>query len=408
MPVKSLMELASAACVKNIRELESVGDYLPYETVRSILLRVDSAHQLRQIELNSPQVEGETGEIWLKIIEREFPMEYKQKAYKPQNPKKWYRVWEKYKKDHDLALEESEKKLMNALAGLRQDKEKNTSKIVDRKLLPRAGRVGPRRPWGQRDGAGSTLAFTRGSRTKTHNGASVMRKVRRETKEIASIHGKLSRQGSASLSKLAKAPPAMVNDYRRASQPVFRPTQRVSEPSEVVTAHEERATFISDSESDQGEDLFDDDDDDNEPYGDDDEEELPPPRNPAPRSNSKASATSLLKKRPGSSSSAPSSAPSRPASTPRRSGILSNSYKGPRPQTTTTSSAAAPPKSSRPAEPPKPSQRLPRTQTSPPPSADPGPSSSPPPPAPSARPPVAVPARKRKAVDVFMKRKKRA
>ncbi|KAJ4173666.1 hypothetical protein NW754_012663 [Fusarium falciforme] len=388
MPPKSLMELATLACIKNIRELEGVG-YLPYDTVRPILLRIDNAHQLRKIELNSPQVEGETGEIWLKIIEREFPMEVKAKAYKPQNPKSWFRVWKKYKKDHDNALQESEAKLMNALAGLRQDKEKNTSKIVDRRLLPGlAAKIGPRRPWGQRDSSSSTFTFNKGSRTKTKTGAQTMRKIRRETQEISNIHRKLSRPTAASnaITALRRAPAAMVNDERRATLPSLIKTPKASEPSEAMLAHEQRATFISDSESDQGDDLFDEDEED---------EPEPVPRKPAPKSFAKSSATSLLKKRPGSSSGVlrTSTAPT------KRPGILSNSYKGPK-TSTTTSSAPAPSKP-RP-EPPMPSQRPPRTQSSPPPSADPGPSSSPP-----ARAPLPMP-RKRKAVDVFMKPKKRA
>ncbi|KAM0437665.1 hypothetical protein ACHAPT_002029 [Fusarium lateritium] len=385
MPVKSLVDLATAVCVKNIRELEGVGDYLPYETVRPILLRVDNAHQLRKIEVNSPQVEGETGEIWLKIIEREFPMEYKAKAYKPQNPKSWFRVWKKYKHDHDNALQESEAKLMNALAGLRQDKEKNTSKIVDRRLLPRAGRVGVRRPWGQRDSSSSTLTFNKGSRTKTRTGAQTMRKIRRETQEIANIHGKLSRPTAASnaITALRRAPAAMVNDERRAALPALIKAPKHSGPSEAMIAHEERATFISDSESDQGDDLFDDEEEDDEP-------EEPIPRKPAPRSIAKSSATSLLKKRPSSASGGPLRSSATPV---KRPGILSNSYKGPASSTPTTSKPRA--------ELPKPSQRPP-PQASPPPSADPGPSSSPP-----ARAPLPMP-RKRKAVDVFMKPKKRA
>ncbi|KAJ4325437.1 hypothetical protein N0V84_003489 [Fusarium piperis] len=384
MPAKSLMELATTACIKNIRELEGVG-YLPYDTVRPILLRVDNAHQLRKIELNSPQVEGEAGEVWLKIIEREFPMEVKAKAYKPQNPKSWFRVWKKYKKDHDNALQESEAKLMNALAGLRQDKEKNTSKIVDRRLLPGAGRVGPRRPWGQRDSASSTLTFNKGSRTKTKTGAQTMRKIRRETQEIANIHRKLSRPTAASnaITALRSAPAAMINDERRAALPSLIKAPRAPEPSEAMLAHEQRATFISDSESDQGDDLFDDEEED---------EPEPVPHKPAPKSFAKSSAASLLKKRPGSSSGVlrNSAAPT------KRPGILSNSYKGPKPSTATSPTPAP----SKPRA--EPSQRPPRTQTSPPPSADPGPSSSPPP-----RAPLPMP-RKRKAVDVFMKPKKRA
>ncbi|KND90206.1 Elongin-A [Tolypocladium ophioglossoides CBS 100239] len=251
-PVKSLLEIATMVCIKNIKGLESVGDYLPYESVRHILLKVDSAYQMRQIELNSPQLQGETGEIWIKIIENDFPLEYKATAYKPQSPDKWYRVWEKYKKEHDLAIEESENKLKNALAGLQEVKEKNTSKIVERKYLPRAGRTGPKRAWGQRDTTSSALTFKAGSRTKTNTGASVMRKVRREVKEIAAIHGQLSRpiRGPTRQTEVKKAPSAMVNDYRRAANPQYRTTNKAPESLSAVEQYEKRATFISDSEED--------------------------------------------------------------------------------------------------------------------------------------------------------------
>lgn len=269
MSPKSLMELATMACVKNIKALDSVGDYLPYENVRYILLRVDNAHQLRQIELNSPHIQGETGEIWLKIIEREFPLEYKANLYKPQDPKKWHRVWEKYKRDHDKNLEESENKLKIALAGLRQDKEQNTSKIIDRKLPPRISKLATRRGGGPRGefSSASGMLFGGGSRTKTANGASVMRKVRREVKEIANIHGSLSKSIRAPSKQMPvrQAPSAMVNDYQRASQPVYRPTVKVPEKLSAVEEHEQRAAFLSESEEEYDDDDADDDDEPERP-----------------------------------------------------------------------------------------------------------------------------------------------
>ncbi|KAG5928113.1 hypothetical protein E4U53_002740 [Claviceps sorghi] len=274
MPVKSLFDLATAMCVKNLKGLESIGDFLPYEAVRHILLKIESASQLRQVELNSPQIQGQTGEIWLKLIERDFPLEYKNKAYKPQDPDHWYRVWEKYKKDHDRAIQESEDKLKNALAGLRQDKEKNTSRIIERKLLPKTLKLaGAKKLYsGHRDAHSNSLTFNAGSRTKTNNGASVMRKVRREVREIATIHGSLSKPirvptRQSQLSQLQRAPAAMINDYRRAAQPQYRSSAALSpeEPS-ALAEHEERATFISDSEDnddgddgDDGDNVFDDD-----------------------------------------------------------------------------------------------------------------------------------------------------
>ncbi|VUC33823.1 unnamed protein product [Clonostachys rosea] len=265
MRVRSLVDLATAACIKNIRGLEGVGDYLPYENVRHILLRVENAHQLRRIELNSPQIEGKTGEIWLKLIEKDFPIEYRARGYKPQDPKKWFKVWEKYKREHDDSVKESAMKLKDAFAGLKQDREKNTSKIVERRLLPRSGATGPPRRYGPREGTSNSLMFGSGSRTKTLSGAGVMRKVRREVKEIANIHGSLSKsvRGPVRHSGVNKAPTSMVNAYKRAARPAQAPSRPPpQEPPKVpsaVTEHEARATFISDSEDDDngGDYLYD-------------------------------------------------------------------------------------------------------------------------------------------------------
>lgn len=300
MPVKPLLDLATAACVKHIKNLESVGDFLPYESTRPILSKVDSAYQLRQIELNSPQIQGRTAELWIRIIEKDFPLEYKAKAYKPQTPDKWYRVWEKYKKEHDAALHESENKLKRALAGLQEDKEKKTSKIVEQKYLPRTKKLGLRRGLNSasNSSASSTLAFNAGTRTKMINGASVMRRVRREVMEIATIHGALSRPIRAPTrhARVDKAPPAMLGDYRRAAQPHFRssaPSVAPPPPPSVVEQYESRASFISDQDDD------------------DDEEDAPQPlaKQPAPSTSlaappskpstaSKAAKISLLKQRP--------------------------------------------------------------------------------------------------------------
>ncbi|KAI9172154.1 hypothetical protein HJFPF1_01647 [Paramyrothecium foliicola] len=418
MPVRSLWELATAACLKNIKELQGVGDYLPYETVRHVLLKVDNAYQLRQIEINSPQIEGETGEVWLKLIEREFPLEYKANAYKPQNPSKWYKVWEKYKKDHDIALEESERKLMHSLANLQENKDRNTSRIVDRKdkkYLPRE--PGGKRHWSQRQ-LPSNLTFGGGKRTSTSTGAGVMRKVRREVKELKSIHGVFSKTGRRPLNhgQVTAAPPAMVHDYRTAAQPTFRSNPKEAVPSSAVTDYEKRAAFISDS--DEG-------DDDDEFF--DETKRRPKPKSFAkPFKSSKApDAISPMKKSTSSGASNATASPSRlhaartPATTSssgtkRGSGLLSNSYNPASRNTLTrvipkTASTAAPgpkPRSQAGTEPPpRPATQLPRKQSSPPPRS--AVDSSPPPSTVAPQGSSQGPLRKRKAVDVFMRPRKR-
>ncbi|KAF5125760.1 hypothetical protein E5D57_010450 [Metarhizium anisopliae] len=400
MPVKSLSELATAACLKNLKELGSIGDYLPYEAVRHLLLKIESAHQLRQIELSSPQIQGLTGEIWLKLIEKDFPLEYKAKAYKPQNPDKWYRVWEKYKRDHDAALEESENKLKNALAGLRQDKEKNTSRIIERKLLPKSVKLGgPKRPFGgPREAHSNSLSFNSGSRTKTVNGASVMRKVRREVKEIATIHGALSRPNRAPTQRLQmrKAPESMVNDYRRASQPQYRSSALSPEPPSAVAEHEERATFISDSEEDE------------EGNGDlSDDEVAKMPAKPAKKFVAQSAATSLLKRRPNTSQ-----ATSSPSTTIKRVSASNTASSPVKNSSSLTNKFNRSADKSPPASPPKPQSGSVTThennsnnqsKASPPLPTASGSSLSPH--AESVAPRVMP--RKRKAVDVFMRPKKR-
>ncbi|KAM3456239.1 hypothetical protein MY3296_001836 [Beauveria thailandica] len=263
MPVKSLHEMATAVAIKNIDSIVSVG-YLPYSSVRHILLKVDSARQLRQIELNCPQLHGETGELWLRLIEKDFPLEFKAKAYMPKSQDRWFKVWEKYKVDHDRSIKESEEQLRAALMGLRQDKEKNTSKIVEGRFLP-SDAIRPKKRNGPKDHTTSVLTFGGGSRTKTLTGADVMRKARREAREVRNIQGTLSRSVVAPIRVLEKQhlkapPPAMVRERRIAAQPAFRTPeteereQRLQElekkRAETLEEHAQRAAYITDSEED--------------------------------------------------------------------------------------------------------------------------------------------------------------
>ncbi|KAG5961830.1 hypothetical protein E4U57_007423 [Claviceps arundinis] len=428
MPPKSLLELTTAACLKHLKALESIGDFLPYDAVRHILLKVESPHQLRKIELNSPQIKGHTGELWLKLIEKDFPLEYKNNAYKPQNPDHWYRVWQKYKKEHDAAIKASEAKLKDALAGLRQDKAQNTSRIIERKLLPKSLRMaGAKKMYnGQRDVQSNSLTFNGGCRTKVNTGASVMRKVRREVKEIATIHGSLSKSiqapiRPAQLSQIQKAPASMISDYRRSSQPQYRSTAALApETRSALLEHEKRATFISDSE-------------DNEDF-DDDFDEMPKAsskliRKPKPITQaSPPSSTSLLKNKSPKVSSSQATPPTTQLPTPSATsstvrkikapgGLLSNKFKGkvvgkpstlsrPKASPAKTAVVAMPAPQSEAAKVPRSLTTHARTSTSPAPAS----SLSPPQPRKPAQP-VAEPVpssecvpRKRKPVDIFMRR----
>lgn len=411
MPVKSLVDLASAACIKHIRHIDSVGDYLPFENVRHILARVENAQQLRRIECNSPQIEGCTGEIWLKIIERDFPLEYRARAYKPQNPAKWYRVWERYKKDHDAAVEASVNQFKSAFAGLQQDKVKNTSKIVEGRLLPATGRIKKGRRGGLHGGDRSMLAFAGGSKTKMAHGADVMRRVRREVKEIKSIHGSLSRSVDAvnrakGIAQVQYAPKGLVNEQRAAAQTAAASSMKASAPrqvkkSSVVKEYEARATFLSDSEDDYDDhDGHDDEFDSGEEIFDEPKKAPPPPRPVV-----KAKAPVVARKAPATAEASASTSPARPrpvAAPAAKSGLagrMAQKFGNPRivkkappaseaskPPTTASAYASASPARKAPAKPsPEPEAESPEPESK----------------------PALAPPRKRKAVGIFMRPKKR-
>ncbi|OAA64931.1 RNA polymerase II transcription factor SIII (Elongin) subunit A [Cordyceps fumosorosea ARSEF 2679] len=283
MTPKSLHEMATAVATKNIRSIVSVG-YMSYPSVRHILAKIEDARQLRQIELNCPQLQGETAELWLRLIERDFPLELRAHAYMPKHADRWFKVWERYKADHDRSLHASEEQLRAALSGLREDKEGKKSRIVEGRFLPSDATRPRRRPLGPKDGSTSVLSFGGGSRTKTLTGAGVMRKARREAREVRNIQGALSRSVVAPIRLLEKQhlttrspaatisqpPPGMVREHRIAAQPAYRtPEAEASEKraeelarkraEAVIAEHAKHAAYITDSEEEDDWDNGDDD-----------------------------------------------------------------------------------------------------------------------------------------------------
>ncbi|KAK1658603.1 RNA polymerase II transcription factor SIII subunit A [Colletotrichum godetiae] len=296
-PTKSLAELCIAMCQRHITELSSVGngDVLQYHHVRDILLRVINPAQLREIELNSPFIQGETSELWLRLIKKEFPSESHEKNYAPKNPSKWYKIYERYAEERREAQQQAEAELLARVQGLRQKKDNNVSRIVDPKLArflpkpPKTGRTFSTQPRGKKE-LPSTLSWAAGSRMKTTTGASVMKKARREAKEIKGIRSTMAvPTGMIRAPRLKQAPPSMAAEHRISSQPIFRPTSTSSRPPTHSTyaTPQSKATYVSDSsDGEDGED------------GDLFSDEGTPKKNKGPASSSRHSRDTTAPSRP--------------------------------------------------------------------------------------------------------------
>ncbi|KAH6666006.1 putative Elongin-A, partial [Halenospora varia] len=232
MPAPSLVDLSTRACIKNIRSLTDVGDF-EFWKIKTVLARVDSPEQLHRIELASPQIQGEDAELWQTLIRKHIP-NWQEKNYAPKNPKKWYEVYCKYKKEQQRKIAEDEEILRNRMMGIKKQKDSMVSKVVDLRNLPKV----PRDPRMIANNGGvplkgkslfrqekpSGLNWTSGSKTKMTDGKSVLTRARREAKEIARM-SKLStptHQLVGRKSQVLKAPAGMAGEYARAAQPAVR------------------------------------------------------------------------------------------------------------------------------------------------------------------------------------------
>lgn len=443
MAPPSLVDICIRKCIKHASMIHDLGD-LPIHLAKPILRRIDNVKQLREIELNSPQFADETIEIWKKLIARDFPNWHK-KNYIPKNPRSWYRVYAKYKKESDAELAAAQDKLKNAFSALKADKAAMTTGSIETRDLPRLPKDG--RPVGGTRGPGrglpDHLTWGGGSRTKLTDGQSFLKKARREAREYAYRRQLATPMGKLKVpeGQIKKAPDAMVQQYRVQRQDEFRiRAPRKSKSAAQLAEEAERkerearllkiknltggrpAQMVSDSEADDHEE--DDDEgsgyrglrdiigyDDEEPdlFGDGDEE--------GAASEPQRLSKKEPQKRPATYHSDASSAPS------KRPALLSNSRKPgsglldfkpgaqqrvARPLSKPSAAPAQPPGQGSP--PPKPRQPAHASAPPPTPVKTQLPQSSPPPRPQSTSagsPPPAMMRKRKPQVDVFMRQNKK-
>ncbi|KAF2272180.1 uncharacterized protein EI97DRAFT_233354 [Westerdykella ornata] len=124
MPAPSLYSLAKARAIASIDSIEDVGD-LPYAFVAPILRHLQSPDQLVTLERNCPQLQGETGELWLRFIKRDIPG-WDKKPHEPHNPKNWHKVYAKLKREAEREKAAQEEKLRLQMKRLTEEKNKST------------------------------------------------------------------------------------------------------------------------------------------------------------------------------------------------------------------------------------------------------------------------------------------
>ncbi|RMD39902.1 hypothetical protein DV735_g5223, partial [Chaetothyriales sp. CBS 134920] len=136
MPADSLLALSTRAAARLAPRISSIGD-LPLRLALPILSKVTSPAQLYTIEQSSPQIVGHIDDLWLTFIKRDIP-NYESHPHRPSNPASWYKVYKKLKKQRVAEENASRDALKAAMQGIKENREANVARFVDRREdLPR-------------------------------------------------------------------------------------------------------------------------------------------------------------------------------------------------------------------------------------------------------------------------------
>ncbi|KAI0391658.1 hypothetical protein F5Y17DRAFT_398081 [Xylariaceae sp. FL0594] len=215
--VKSLMDLCIATCVRNLKSIDDVGS-APYKLIRPILLKVENAYQLHQIERNSPHLIEDTPELWQRLIARDFGPQAERLKLRPSNPRSWYKVYVKHKKINEAEKQAAAERLRNAFNSIEQGKVQSTVMNYDSRKLPaltREFRAGVDRRKGPVHGPDlSELRFTGGSRTKVNTPKSLLTRAKREAREYTAKMrlNTIATAGAVKQGRVLQAPQGMVHE----------------------------------------------------------------------------------------------------------------------------------------------------------------------------------------------------
>ncbi|KAI1093474.1 RNA polymerase II transcription factor SIII subunit A-domain-containing protein [Rostrohypoxylon terebratum] len=223
--VKSLVELCTKVCIRNVNEIYDIGD-MPYSVVRPILLNVNDAQQLLQLEKASPQIQGDDSECWQRLIQRDFPQQLKKQRLVPDDPTLWYMIYQRYKKLEAEEKQAAIRKLSNGFKNITKEKQAKAVKAVnfDKKVH---GRIPGQRttglPIGRHVTGSGGLTWGGGSRTKTSTSQGILQKARREAAEISRRKQLSTPTGQLLVRKgqITKAPLGMIEEHKTKSLPAL-------------------------------------------------------------------------------------------------------------------------------------------------------------------------------------------
>lgn len=184
----------------------------------------------RILERNSPQLQGADAEVWRELIRRDIPG-WETKANEPERPEDWCELYNKLRAEMQEQVDKDAEALKAAMDGIKSERAKHTSKVVDPRSVPRLPRMGGMRAEGGRSAkaatTSSTLTFGAGSRTKTLTGKGVLNKAKKEAREMSlfsarkTILATPTHQLGSRASQVQSVPRGLVDEHKKPPGPAY-------------------------------------------------------------------------------------------------------------------------------------------------------------------------------------------
>ncbi|MCJ1467606.1 hypothetical protein MMC07_006231 [Pseudocyphellaria aurata] len=235
------------------------------QLIQYLLVHVESPEKLREVELESPQICVEDGEIWLKFIKRDIPG-WEQKKHRPEGPvapDDWYKLYWSLQAEIRREIEADEKVLVTDLLRLKNESERHRSRHVHPSEVPPLPKMGAMKliktPKKKKISSSlvatkpDRLIFSVGSKVKARSGEEFLKNARCQIKEHQSFfgpNGNLSRPThtlAAQSTQIKTAPRSLVHDYRN---PTWKPHDPSVKPPEIFLPKRKRVepdkSFTSD------------------------------------------------------------------------------------------------------------------------------------------------------------------
>ena len=232
----------SADCVSLV--LEDVGD-VPYNILQPILFHVANPAQLHKIEQQSPHIAEQDGEIWLKYIKRDI-QNWDQKPHQPRDPKNWWKVYRKLKREDEEESAKQKEKLKAALDALRDEQESSATKVTNRLVDPGKRKSRPSSYSYSRIGPPPKTQLVAGKKLTMMTGKGVLAQAKKEVKEAARQRQSVLAKPSHLLSTVGRKPRAAPKDWLERMMPgqdaaleAPKPAQptRIFAPSRPLATH---------------------------------------------------------------------------------------------------------------------------------------------------------------------------